>query len=165
MYNRTFWQDHVTEYDNRFREQNNADGTISHIPVEGEIIQEGTPQNATNFNNIEAGIFDAHEINSELARVAVQHENNINALKGEIGTVTLENGSIYPFNSSVQTVALVTPRDTTNYMVDTYIVSPADNGNIGRIVVSDKLTNGFKIAYTGSASSATIKYIVRGGAV
>lgn len=165
MYNRTFWQDHVTEFDNRFREQNNPDGTISHIPVEGEVLQEGTPQNAVNFNNIETGVFGAGETGAELTRIAIQHEININALKGEIGTVTIENESVYPFNSSVQTIALVTPRDTTNYMVDAYIVSPVDNGNIGRIVVSDKLTNGFKIAYTGSASSATIKYVVRGGAV
>ena len=71
MYNRTYWQDHVTEFDNRFREQNNADGTISHIPVEGEIIQQGTPQNAANFNRIETGIFAATEITAELARITL----------------------------------------------------------------------------------------------
>lgn len=71
MYNKTFWQDHVTEFDNRFREQNNADGTISHIPVEGEIIQQGTPQNAANFNKMEMGIFAATEIAAELARIAL----------------------------------------------------------------------------------------------
>lgn len=76
MYNRTFWKDHVTEFDNRFREQNNADGTISHIPVEGEIIQEGTPQNARNFNNIEVGIFAANEIASELSRIALHGGKN-----------------------------------------------------------------------------------------
>ena len=71
MYERTYWQDHVTEFDNRFREQNNADGTISHIPVEGEIIQQGTPQNAANFNRIETGIFAATEIMAELARITL----------------------------------------------------------------------------------------------
>lgn len=71
MYERIFWQDHVTEFDNRFREQNNADGTISHIPVEGEVLQQGTPQNAVNFNRIEAGIFAATEITAELARIAI----------------------------------------------------------------------------------------------
>lgn len=76
MYNRTFWQDHVTEFENRFREQNNVDGTISHIPVEGEIIQEGTPQNATNFNNIEIGIFAANEIAAELSRIALHGGGN-----------------------------------------------------------------------------------------
>ncbi len=69
MYSRTFWQDHVTEYDNRYREQNNPDGTVSHIPVEGEIIQQGTPQNAANFNNLEEGIVAACEISAEICRI------------------------------------------------------------------------------------------------
>lgn len=71
MYEPTFWRDHVTEFNDRFREQNNADGTITHVPIEGEIIQEGTPQNAANFNNIEMGIFAANEIAAELTRVAL----------------------------------------------------------------------------------------------
>ena len=36
-------------------------------------------------------------------------------------------------------------------------------GNIGEIVVSDKLTNGFKLAYTGGAKTVTVKYYVIGG--
>ncbi len=71
MYKPTFWQDHVTEFNDRFREQNNADGTITHVPIEGEIIQEGTPQNAANFNNIEMGIFAVNELAAELTRVAL----------------------------------------------------------------------------------------------
>ncbi len=71
MYEPTFWRDHVTEFNDRFREQNNADGTITHVPIEGEIIQEGTPQNAANFNNIEMGIFAANEITAELMRVVL----------------------------------------------------------------------------------------------
>ena len=48
------WKDHVTQYSNRYREVQNADGTITHEAVEGEVVQEGTPQNAQNsypFNN------------------------------------------------------------------------------------------------------------------
>lgn len=165
MYKKTDWRDHVTQYDNRFREQNNSDGTISHIPVEGEVIQEGTPQNATNFNNIETGIFSAHETAAELARVALQHEREINALSGETGTITLKNTSAYPFNNSVKSVSLAKPRDTGEYTVDTYISASTGNGSVGRVVVTDKLKNGFKIAYTGGAASVTVKYTVRGGAV
>ena len=165
MYNKTDWRDHVTQYDNRFREQNNSDGTISHIPVEGEVLQEGTPQNATNFNNIETGIFSAHETAAELARVALQQERTISALVGETGTITLKNTSAYPFNNSVKSVSLAKPRDTADYTVDACIVVPADGTSVGRIVVTDKLKNGFKIAYTGGAESATIKYIVRGGII
>ncbi len=165
MYKKTDWRDHVTQYDNRFREQNNSDGTISHIPVEGEVIQEGTPQNATNFNNIETGIFSAHETAAELARVALQHEREINALSGETGTITLKNTSAYPFNNSVKSVSLTKPRDTGEYTVDTYISASTGNGSVGRVVVTDKLKNGFKIAYTGGAASVTVKYTVRGGTV
>ena len=41
-YKRTFWQDHVTEFEDRYTERENEDGTITHIPVEGEVIQQGT---------------------------------------------------------------------------------------------------------------------------
>ncbi|MCM1059679.1 MAG: hypothetical protein NC452_05240 [Eubacterium sp.] len=165
MYNRTFWQDHVTQYENRFREQNNSDGTISHIPVEGEVLQEGTPQNAANFTNIETGIFSAHETAAELARIALQQGRGINALSGETGTITLKNTSVYPFNNSVKSVSLAKIRDTEEYTVDAYVTAPTDGGSVGRIVITDKLKNGFKIAYTGGAASVTVKYTVRGGAI
>ena len=56
MYQETIWQDHVTEFEDRYEERINPDGTVTHIPVEGEIIQQGTPQNAKNFNHMEDGI-------------------------------------------------------------------------------------------------------------
>lgn len=31
------WKDHVTQYSNRYREVQNADGTITHEAVEGEV--------------------------------------------------------------------------------------------------------------------------------
>ena len=36
-------------------------------------------------------------------------------------------------------------------------------GNVGDINVSDRLTNGFKMAFTGGAKSVTVKYYVIGG--
>ena len=53
MYEPKLWQDHVTEFEDRYTESRNDDGTITHTPVEGEVIQQGTPQNATNFNHID----------------------------------------------------------------------------------------------------------------
>ena len=35
MYGWTQWQDHVTEFENRYREVQNDDGTITHEAVEG----------------------------------------------------------------------------------------------------------------------------------
>lgn len=48
---------------------------------------------------------------------------------------------------------------------DYIVITEASNvkGNLGQIEVSDQLSNGFKVAYTGSATAATINYIVIGG--
>ena len=161
MYNRQYWQDHVTQYDNRFRESNNPDGTINHIPVEGEILQEGTPQNAKNFNNLETGVFELNELNAEFMRLALQQKQVLKGVIGETGTVTLVSNRYYPFNNSVKSVTIAPARDTTDYTVD--VDTGEDNPRIGRVVVYDKLKNGFKIACTGSAASVTVKYTVRGG--
>lgn len=162
MYQKTRWQNHVTQYENRYREYENPDGTFTHEPIEGEVIQEGTPQNAHNFNNMEDGIFAANELGVEATRKLLQHERAINGVKGETGTVILTNSLVYPFNNSVATVSLAEKRDNTDYSVD--IDAGADiRGNVGRIYVFDKLVNGFKIAFTGSAPSVAVKYVIRGG--
>lgn len=79
----------------------------------------------------------------------------------ETGTVTLTNSLKFPFNNSKQSVSLSKTRKTTNYVVLTEVT--AFNGNVGNVEVTGKLTNGFQIGYTGSAASATIKYVVIGG--
>lgn len=160
-YKRTFWKDHVTQYENRYSETVNGDGTKNLVPVEGEIIQQGTPQNDPNFNNIEEGIFAANELGNEAVRTIYHQGQTLKKLIGEIGETTLTNTLQYPFNDSVKTINLVTKRDTTDYMVD--VKATAASGDVGRIVITDKQLNGFKIAYTGSAPSVTIRYIVRGG--
>lgn len=58
-YPQTDWKDHVTEYENRYTETTNPDGSITHTKVEGEVIQQGTPMSATNFNHMEEGIGEA----------------------------------------------------------------------------------------------------------
>lgn len=55
-YKRTKWDDHVVEFPSRYTETENGDGTITHEEAPGEIVQEGTPINATNLNNIETGL-------------------------------------------------------------------------------------------------------------
>ena len=79
----------------------------------------------------------------------------------ETGTVTLTNSLEFPFNNSKQTVALQTAQDNTDYLV---VVDVGDfTGNVGDIVVTDKMTNGFAIQHTGSASSVEVDYFVIGG--
>lgn len=79
----------------------------------------------------------------------------------EIGTVTLTNSLKFPFNNSKQSVSLTKTRKTTNYVVMTDVT--AFNGNVGEVELTGKLTNGFQIGYTGSAASATVRYVVIGG--
>ncbi len=83
------------------------------------------------------------------------------ALKVETGTITLTNTKQYPFNNSVQTVALEDSRDDQDYTVQTGVVSAV--GEVGDIIISGKAVNGFKIAFTDSASLAVIKFYVTGG--
>ena len=77
------------------------------------------------------------------------------------GSVTLTNTQDFPFNDSIRTVAISPTRANANYIVDFHVASAI--GNVGDIVVSDKLLNGFKIEFTGSASSVTINYQILGG--
>lgn len=80
----------------------------------------------------------------------------------EKGSVTLTNTEAFPFNNSQKSVSLATERATKDYIV-TIVSATASTGNVGEIVVSDKLVNGFKIAHTGSAVNVTVDYMVTGG--
>lgn len=79
----------------------------------------------------------------------------------EIGTVTLVNTKPYPFNDSVQTVALKSSRKNQDYMIQTEVVTTV--GEVGDITISGKAVNGFKLAFTGSATQAVIRYYITGG--
>lgn len=81
----------------------------------------------------------------------------------ETGTVTLTNSQVYPYNNSKRTVALQTSQPSADYIVVCDVT--AFTGNVGEIVVSGKMTNGFAIEHTGSASSVTVRYMVIGGFV
>lgn len=88
-------------------------------------------------------------------------ENEDAALICEEGTKTLTNTKRFPFNDSKASVSLTKAQKNTKYMIIAEVSTVA--GNIGDIVVSDKLTNGFKLAFTGGAKSVTVKYFVIGG--
>ena len=105
------------------------------------------------------------DIASELLINALrQHvwKNEAEAPICEYGSVNLTNTGTFPFNNSQQTVALVKTQKNTKYAV---IPEDPTKGDVGDIVVSDKQVNGFKIEFTGSAKSTTVKYIVIGGII
>lgn len=75
---------------------------------------------------------------------------------------TLTNSQVYPHNNSIKTLQIVTPRNTKDYTITVEVVS-VTGGAAGEFEISDKLLNGFKIKYTGSASSVVVRCYVRGG--
>ena len=68
----------------------------------------------------------------------------------------------YPFNNSDKTINLTKTRKTTNYLVEARVTG-FSGGLPGELSVSDKALNGFKLGFDGSATSVTVKYIVKGG--
>ena len=140
MYRNTQWLDEVKDIDT------------------GELIQEGTDQSAGHFNNMEHGISDAH---LAAALLIIQSGLTADQVATEEKAVTLSNSQSYPFNNSTQTIALSTVRNFTDYTVEAEIT--AHDGNVGDVRIFDRMLNGFKVAYDGSAKSATIKLRIKGG--
>lgn len=186
MYTPTKWEDHVSTLPGivkllLYDEAKN----FYRISEAGEVMVQGTPQDQTNFNNMEAGIFDSQVAASLLALCVRQlewgledvaaedlmdHQTAIalllnfarqNAWCADRGEITLTNSQTFPFNNSKKTVALSKVRDSEDYLVLTEILS--SDGCAGEIEVTDRLVNGFKLNFTGSAKSVTVKYTVFGG--
>lgn len=172
MYQNLIWQDEVDQYEDIFVEQSSSvtQGAVKHTKYRGTVQQQGTPQNANNFNHIEEGILDAHMAVSLLLNALRQldwgHDDRLKWLEKatiqETGTKTLTNTQAFPFNNSIVTVPLVTTRDNLNYIVEVISVTPT-GGPAGDIEITERQVNGFKMAFNGSASSVTVKYAVIGG--
>lgn len=125
------------------------------------IIQPGTPMNAQNFNNMEHGIL----ANDALAAVLAQVQRQA-MLSGAEFEVESGSATISPANTD-NTISIVKLRNRTTYNV-TVEVNSVSGGNyipVGDIIISGKQANGFKVKYTGTATSVTIRYHVQGGMV
>ncbi len=167
LYPQTFWKDHVTSRENDYQHVDNGDGTIKHVPVPGSVLQQGTAQNQPNFDNMEMGIQDAYVATQILIALMLNKNRDMAAIQSEVvdevKTVTLTNSLKFPFNNSIQTISLTTARKSVNYDVDVEVT--AFTGNVGDVVISDKQLNGFKVEFTGSATSATLKIRIQGGMI
>lgn len=156
MYQPTDWRNHTTDKPGRYNITKNNDDNTYNITRAGQVMQQGTPQDQAHFNHMEQGIFDAHIAIGILVNALRQQSWEI-----ETGEIELTNTAVFPFNNSVKSVPLVTHKENGEYLV--IPVATAPSGNIGEIVVTDRLTNGFKLAFTGSAPRVTVKYTVIGG--
>ncbi len=167
-YQNTEWLDEVDQYEDIFVEESStiAPGAVKHTKYRGTVQQVGTPMNASNFNNMEGGILDAHVAEEQMIiahrQLLWRTEALERATDQETGSVTLTNSMQFPFNNSIATVPLTVTRDNLNYIVEVIKVEPV-GGPAGDIDVSERQVNGFKIAFTGSASSVKVTYAVIGG--
>ncbi len=162
-YNILNWKDHAVTPDKTFRIVENSDGTITLVPA-GRIIQQGTNMSAANFNNIELGVHAANISASEALRMIGLLQNKTTALEGLVIEETLTNDRSYPFNNSTKTIALGNMNGRLNKNYTVLVEAQAEGGGfVGDIVITDKMLNGFKIAYTGSAKTVKVKCYVQGG--
>lgn len=146
MYDLTKWQDHVTEYTNKYIETQNTDGTVTHEHVEGKVIQQGTPMDAEHFNNIEQGIFENNVLQCWLAQMQRYANDNEQENKSDVYTVTV---------SEATSDYITFEKNNVNYDVVLIVT-----GGTAIVTISNKQTNAFKYTTDGACNVA---FIVRGG--
>ena len=116
---------------------------------------------AEHFNHMEQGIHNNSLMLALLLENVKHTQQSVESVDGEELEVTLTNTKDFYFNNSVKTVALANMRSTLDYRVITEV--QGNPVNVGDVVVYDKQVNGFKIAFTGSAKSVTVRCFVQGG--
>ena len=126
-----------------------------------KVIQTGTPMDAEHFNHMEQGIHNNSLMLAILLENVKQNKQAVSAVEGELIEVTLKNSNGFYFNNSANTIALSKIRNSLDYRVFTEVQGNVTN--VGDVMVYDKQLNGFKIAYTGSAKSVSLKCYVQGG--
>lgn len=148
--------DAAQKADTAATDANTAAGQATDAATKATEAAEAAQKAADEYADLDVKVQDA-----DLAIALLADAIRQQSWEKESGQLTLTNTTGYPFNSSAKSVALKIPREGSDYVVLGEVVSAV--GNVGEIVVTDKLTNGFKIGYTGSATSAVIKFVVIGG--
>ena len=155
------WKDHIVEFPGRYKEEDLGGGLVQHTPSPGVVKEQGTPQNATNFNAMDLAAFEAMLIGNENTRMIMQTRWELAGVKGLTVDATLKSTQDYPFNNSKATVTLPALRNTNEYFIIPETIEA--DGEVGEYEVSEKLLNGFKLSYSGSAKNVKVRCHVIGG--
>ncbi|MBU5313447.1 hypothetical protein KQI38_15605 [Tissierella carlieri] len=99
IYEKQEWIDHIVERPGTFREIQNSDGSITHVPEEGNILEEGSPFSANRMNHIEDGIYNVSRqaninkdnITSLIIEVAILKGNALNGIGHNMFIVNFVN--------------------------------------------------------------------------
>ncbi len=87
-YDRTNWKDHAVERPRTYTEVTNADGSKTYTPSPGEVLQQGTPQSATNFNHLEEGLQHFSIAFDMLYTITQAQAREITTLKEQMAALT-----------------------------------------------------------------------------
>ena len=159
----TEWKDEVVQYPDRYKRTQVDTDLFDFKRSPGEVIQNGTPQNAKNFNALKNGIEESMSVAKMAYTNAGAGLDAADSALGERQTITLKNTDDYPFNNSKITVSLKKSKSTSNYMVFAELIGKTGGGSVGDITISDKMLNGFKIEFSGAAKTVTLNIAVTGG--
>lgn len=161
MFDFVEFKDRRTSKSNTYKVQQNSDGTITLLPIPGDIIEAGTPLNGATFNPLEHGVNEAIIMADLLAVQMRQVNRDIANTYIEVGSIKITTTEKYPFNTATATVAFKTARNTLDYMVIPY----CDDTVQGKAIrVKDRQLNGFKIEVEDCpAAGVTVKYFAVGG--
>lgn len=119
-------------------------------------FQDGQILTGSAMADIDDAVFDLDSNDTE-------QDQKLSQLRtADSATKALTNSLSFPFNNSKASVALAHTRDNLYYHVEILSVT-ATGGLAGEILITDRQTNGFKMEYTGSASSVSVTYAVTGG--
>lgn len=120
-YQKTRWRDHIVARPRTFIEVKNDDGSVTHNPSIGEVLQQGTPINAINLNNIETGLLHFSVAYDWLCTLILAHMMedvvaSVNGKKGRQVNLTAADVGALPASGSgalVQTgrVELIVPTE------------------------------------------------------
>lgn len=89
MYKVLIWKDHCVEPGNTYNVLSHGDGTVTIVPA-GKVLQQGTNQSASNFNNMEFGITDAHLANKLLLLAVRDLNDRLSAAEAKLAALTNE---------------------------------------------------------------------------
>jgi len=145
---------------------------VDHIVDEqGQVVQQGTPMSAEQFNRMEEGIEFSHTQEGLILLHAMQEIGNIKQdmltlfnqrfIQGQATiswSPTSDLVSAYPYVLVSLPVNTYSQLNAPEYDVLLSIASADDIGKIGIISSFDKTQNGFKVQYTGSAETVTFNW-------
>lgn len=87
-YKRTNWKDHVVQRPRTYTKVANGDGSETYTPSPGQVLQQGTPQSATNFNNLEEGLQHAAIAFDWLYCIMQAQAREITTLKEQVAALS-----------------------------------------------------------------------------